>query len=162
VSDKACKPLCGEQQHPLLQISQYSWHPAALTGKKMKQMLIVASLILTGCVQSAPRTPADDLFASYKTRQQNGDTHSGIQEYFVRVHSAMMSHIREPEAYAGKSCRLHISLNRAARLTAISTVKGDPAMCRAMTRAVRETTFPPIPDENIYQQMQDASLDFAF
>lgn len=125
-------------------------------------MLIVASLLLAGCVQSAPRSPVDDLFADYKTRLQTGDTRSGIQEYSIRFHSAVLSHIREPEAYAGKSCRLHISLNRAAQLTAISTVKGDPAMCRAMTRAVRETTFPPIPDENIYQQMQDASLDFAF
>lgn len=128
----------------------------------MKQILIVASLILAGCVQSAPRSPVDDLFADYKTRLQTGDNRSGIQDYAVRLHSAVLSHIRESEAYAGKSCRLHISLNRAARLTAISTVKGDPAMCRAMTRAVRETTFPPIPDENIYQQMQDASLDFAF
>lgn len=128
----------------------------------MKQALIVASLILAGCVQSAPQSPVDDLFADYKTRLQTGDTRSGIQGYAVRLHSAVLSNIREPEAYAGKSCTLHISLNRAARLTTISTVKGDPAMCRAMTRAVRVTTFPPIPDENIYQQMQDATLDFAF
>jgi len=128
----------------------------------MKQVLIVASLILAGCVQSAPQTPVDDLFAGYKTRLQTGDTRSGIQDYAIRLHRAVLSHIREPEAYAGKSCTLRISLNGAARLTAISPVKGDPVMCRAVTRAVRETTFPPVPDENIYQQMQDASLDFAF
>lgn len=124
------------------------------------------ALALTGCAKSAASSqtdPAnkevDDLFANLggpKTPEPGKEK----EHYIAQLRAAIQSHLKDAEAYSGRSCTLSIKLAPDGLLISIRAVQGEPELCQAAIKAIVNARLPKPPTAAVYEAVKSSTLEF--
>ncbi|MGU3412680.1 cell envelope integrity protein TolA [Enterobacteriaceae bacterium C34A] len=137
----------------------------------MKKFLLVATLVLAGCQatgQSAkPATvdkqidaQVDELLASAGKPDSQSDIQS-ISWYAGQIKTNIEKNFVMKDAYRDKKCTVRMAFERDGTVTSTQAEEGgDPALCKAIQKAVAKAKMPPAPNEQIYQMFNNEPLDF--
>ncbi|BEO42032.1 hypothetical protein SMQE13_13830 [Serratia marcescens] len=124
------------------------------------------ALALTGCAKSAaPRQTdqvnkeVDDLFTNLgdpKTPAPGKEK----EHYIAQLQAAIQSHLKDAEAYSGRSCTLSIKLAPDGLLISIRADQGDPELCQAAIKAIVNARLPKPPTAAVYEAVKSSVLEF--
>jgi colicin import membrane protein len=133
----------------------------------MKRLMIAASLLLLGCQEPQLNTndkddinaQVDKLLSDLNVASKRPDDQT-ITAYAGKIKNAIEKELPDASEWQGKVCTIRISLLRDGTLADAKTEGGDPGLCNATLAAVKKATFPPTPNEKVYQMFKNALLDF--
>ncbi len=122
------------------------------------------ALALTGCAKStAPsqtdpvNKEVDDLFANLGNPKAPGKEK---EHYIAQLQAAIQSHLKDAEAYSGRSCTLTIKLAPDGLLISIRADQGDPELCQAAIKAIVNARLPKPPTAAAYEAVKSSVLEF--
>ncbi|WP_391487031.1 cell envelope integrity protein TolA [Leclercia tamurae] len=128
-----------------------------------------AAAAVKAAADKAAANDVDDLFGDLRSGKnaprkaqatQAAARGVDISGYATQIRNAIEAKIPRPEQYAGKRCLLQMNLARDGMVISIRSEGGDPALCQAAISAVKEAKIPPAPNDEVYQVVQNARLDF--
>ncbi|MEN5279684.1 cell envelope integrity protein TolA [Serratia marcescens] len=124
------------------------------------------ALALTGCAKStAPsqtdpvNKEVDDLFTNLgdpKTPAPGKEK----EHYIAQLQAAIQSHLKDAEAYSGRSCTLRIKLAPDGMLISIRAEQGEPQLCQAAIKAIANARLPKPPTAAVYEAVNNGTLEF--
>ncbi|EPJ9037431.1 cell envelope integrity protein TolA [Serratia ureilytica] len=121
------------------------------------------ALALTGCAKStAPsqtdpvNKEVDDLFANLGNPKAPGKEK---EHYIAQLQAAIQSHLKDAEAYSGRSCTLSIKLAPDGMLISIRAEQGEPELCQAAMKAIADSRFPKPPTAEAHNAFQIITLE---
>lgn len=79
----------------------------------------------------------------------------------LAIKRAFESQLGDRQAWKGKKCRLHVDFARDGKLKNIEIKEGDKDFCAALKTAAERATFPPFPDEEVYNAFASVQLDMS-
>ncbi|MBN5281234.1 cell envelope integrity protein TolA [Serratia ureilytica] len=122
------------------------------------------ALALTGCAKStAPsqtdpvNKEVDDLFANLGNPKAPGKEK---EHYIAQLQAAIQSHLKDAEAYSGRSCTLSIKLAPDGMLISIRAEQGEPELCQAAIKAIANARLPKPPTTAVYEAVKSSTLEF--
>ncbi len=131
---------------------------------------IITAALLTVCASPAPaQDPAND--SNQRESQQVTERvfppapragNSDVTLYASQLQRAIRSRINNTTDMEGKTCSLHIRMNRNAQLESVRTVGGDPKLCQTLMSAMSQASLPAFPDEGVYQVFKDVHIDLKW
>ena len=93
--------------------------------------------------------------------------HSKIVVYAAQIRNAIVAEMYEPDAYKGKTCSIRIYLQPDGSVNSATAKEGDAKLCKAAISAITLTftgitraKIPAAPDNETYQRVKNAALDF--
>jgi len=86
--------------------------------------------------------------------------HSKIVVYAAQIRNAIVAEMYEPDAYKGKTCSIRISLQPDGSVNSATAKEGDAKLCKAAISAITRAKIPAAPDDETYQRVKNAALDF--
>ncbi len=117
--------------------------------------------------EKAAASDVDDLYGDLSSGknaahspQQPAPRSVDISGYATQIRNAIEAKIPRPEQYAGKRCLLQMNLARDGMVISTRSEGGDPALCQAALTAVQQAKIPPAPNDEVYQVVRGARLDF--
>ncbi|AVE48801.1 cell envelope integrity protein TolA [Serratia marcescens] len=129
-------------------------------------MAVMLALALTGCAKStvpSQTVPAnkevDDLFANLgdpKTPAPGKEK----EQYFAQLLAVIQSHLKDAEAYSGRSCTLRIKLAPDGLLISVRAEQGEPQLCQAAIKAIVNARLPKPPTAAVYEAVNNGTLEF--
>lgn len=129
-------------------------------------LAVMTALALAGCAKStAPHQndpvnkEVDALFANLgdpKTPAPGKEK----EHYIAQLQAAIQSHLKDAEAYSGRSCTLSIKLAPDGMLISIRAEEGEPELCRAAIRAIANARLPKPPTSAVYEAVKNSTLEF--
>ncbi|NVK56410.1 MAG: cell envelope integrity protein TolA [Alteromonadaceae bacterium] len=90
-------------------------------------------------------------------QQRRKQVLSEVDRYQIMIQQEIMKYLNAD--FKGKSCRLNIRLATTGLVTKVTTIGGDPALCRAAQSAVlRPDRLPVSDDPAVYAELKDINL----
>ncbi|WP_167686290.1 cell envelope integrity protein TolA [Klebsiella electrica] len=86
--------------------------------------------------------------------------HSKIVVYAAQIRNAIVAEMYEPDAYKGKTCSIRIYLQPDGSVNSATAKEGDAKLCKAAISAITRAKIPAAPDNETYQRVKNAALDF--
>lgn len=124
----------------------------------MKKILILITLLLTGCVAQHPSDCVKKR-ATDNCEYISKPADRPIIEYATEVRAAIVKHFYAADAFKGRTCTLLFTIEKSGTLTDISAQGGDAGLCSAAIVASRQAIFPAMTDEQ-YKVFHHAVIDF--
>ncbi|ECT9551493.1 tolA family protein [Salmonella enterica subsp. enterica] len=72
------------------------------------------------------------------------------------IKESIESQLPNRYAWSGKKCRLHLDFTYSGKLKNIETSEGNKQYCAALKFAAERATFPPFPNETIYDAFAES------
>ena len=97
--------------------------------------------------------------AARRNQQRNQQISNDVERYRAEINGRIQRHIIDDPAFKGKECRLNIKLASTGLVIKVSTLGGDPALCRVAENAViREEKLPVSDDPAVYEELKNINL----
>lgn len=118
----------------------------------MKKLLMLA--VLAGAVSGCTPFQPDNCHKTVAL----GDCYSGRftdpDEYgrqALAIKDAIESQLADRHAWKYKKCRLHLDFAYDGKLENVESRYGNKAYCAALVTAAKKATFPPFPNQHVYE-----------
>lgn len=98
--------------------------------------------------------------STMQSTSRNGASGADVSNYAGQIKAAIESRFYDASSYTGKSCTLRVKLAPDGTLLDVKSEGGDPALCRAATRATMEAKMPKPPSKAVYEIFKNAPMDF--
>ncbi|MGC6203886.1 cell envelope integrity TolA C-terminal domain-containing protein [Citrobacter werkmanii] len=126
----------------------------------MNKLLSLLALVVsvTGC---APLHP-DDCHKTTALGSCSSGRFTDNDEYGKQaraIKDAIESQLAQRYAWSGKKCKLHLDFAYDGKLKNIEVRDGNKQYCAALKVAAEQATFPPFPNESIYNAFAESRFN---
>ncbi|MHA8984157.1 cell envelope integrity protein TolA, partial [Klebsiella pneumoniae] len=133
--------------------------------------ILTLFLLITACSNHTQKTnvrvmpdsdksaEVDDLLGGLRSPTVPPE-HSKILGYATQIRNAIVAEMYEPDAHKGKTCSIRISLQPDGSVNSATAKEGDAKLCKAAISAITRAKIPAAPDDETYQRVKNADLDF--
>lgn len=83
-----------------------------------------------------------------------------ISGYAAQIQQAITQQLHERDKYAGQRCTVKIDIARDGTLNAVTAQGGNPELCQAAIIAAKSARIPAAPNDEVWQAMKSATLEF--
>ncbi|EMH4161076.1 tolA family protein [Pluralibacter gergoviae] len=129
----------------------------------INKQLLLAILICAGASGCTPLAPSGchktTALGSCSSGKWDDQDAWGAQARAIR--SAINAQLRDPEAWKGKKCTLHLQFAEDGTATSISTSRGNKAYCAAILSAAQKARFPAFSNKEVYRDFQQSRFEMG-
>lgn len=118
----------------------------------MKKILMF--VLLTGAVAGCTPLHPDNCHKTIALSDCDSGRYTDQDEYgrqALAIKEAIESQLADRHAWKNKKCRLHMDFAYDGKLHNVESREGNKAYCEALVSAAKKATFPPFPNQHVYE-----------
>lgn len=132
-----------------------------------KIIMLSLCLLLAGCHANADSQAAksktdaqiDAMLDGFQTRSTKPEEVT-VSAYAAQIKEAVEEQLPDANQWQGKVCTFMVEMDRAGKLISAQATGGDSELCDAGLKAMQSATFPPMPNDNVYQVFKKFVMNF--